>query len=109
VVIVRPPGYRDHAPITSENLHQALPSDGQVRLVQRLFAEAGFEVSQAFAGSFAIGGSAELFAAKLPTLPTSSCDGWLAPAQGLLHSVTPGEPVEFDPSDQTGQDQGPNQ
>lgn len=96
VVIVRPPGYEDHHPITSENLSAALPTDQQVVLVQRLFVDAGFEVSQAFAGSFAITATSELFAEALPPLPTSQCDGWLAPAAGLLHAVTPGGPVELD-------------
>ncbi len=96
VVIVRPPGYEDNQPITSENLDRALPSDDQVQLVQRLFAEAGFDVSEAFAGSFAIAGTGELFADALPPLPTSVCEGWLAPAEGLLHIITHGGPVELD-------------
>lgn len=96
VVIVRPPGYEDNQPITSENLNRALPTDDQVQLVQRLFADAGFDVSEAFAGSFAIAGTSELFAEALPPLPTSVCEGWLAPAEGLLHVITHGGPVELD-------------
>ncbi len=96
VVIVRPPGYEDNQPITSENLDQNGFVDDQVQLVQRLFAEAGFDVSEAFAGSFAIAGTGELFADALPPLPTSACEGWLAPAEGLLHIITHGGPVELD-------------
>lgn len=96
IVIVRPPDYVDGEPITSANIHRALPTDEQVRLVQRLFTDAGFTVSEAFAGSFAITANAERFAEALPPLPTSACEGWLAPAAGLLHLVTEGDPVELD-------------
>ena len=99
VVIVRPPGYREDQPVTSENLGQVLPDPADVLLVQRLFTDAGFDVSPAYAGSFAITAPAELFASLLPPLPTSTCEGWLAPVAHLVHLITHDEPVEPDRGD----------
>jgi hypothetical protein len=54
-------------PITSANIAGAFPDDEQVDAVRAVFALLGFDVADAFAGSFAIVGSAQLFDTVFPS------------------------------------------
>jgi hypothetical protein len=61
-VILKPAGGgKADVPIVSSNVHQTLPSGDAIRLVQKAFADAGFDVGAAFANSFAITAPAKVF------------------------------------------------
>jgi hypothetical protein len=66
VVLTRPAQPADQ-PITSANIAGAFPDDEQVDAVRAVFALLGFDVADAFAGSFAIVGSAQLFDTVFPS------------------------------------------
>ncbi len=63
-VILKPADGKSSIPpanITSENVHQIMPSAEDFKIVQKFFADAGFEVDAAFANSFSITGNKKLF------------------------------------------------
>ena len=66
VVLTRPTQPVDQ-PITSANIAGAFPDDEQMDAVREVFARLGFDVADAFAGSFAIVGSAQLFDTVFPS------------------------------------------
>ena len=66
VVLTRPTQPVDQ-PVTSANIAGAFLKDEQVDAVREVFARLGFDVASAFAGSFAIVGSAQLFDSVFPS------------------------------------------
>ncbi len=63
-VILQPAGGKGSIPaenITSENIHQVMPSTDDLKKAQTYFSDLGFEVDAGFANSFSITGDKELF------------------------------------------------
>lgn len=63
-VILKPAGGQSSIPaenITSENVHQIMPSAEDYNNAQKMFAESGFEVGEGFGNSFSITGDKKLF------------------------------------------------
>ena len=63
-VILKPAKGQSSIPpenITSENVHQIMPSAEDFNNAQKMFAESGFEVGDGFGNSFSITGDKKLF------------------------------------------------
>jgi hypothetical protein len=118
-VILRPEGGKESPSperITSENVHQLMPSGKDFEKARNYFADLGFEVAAGFANSFSITGDAKLFEkafrAKLTTgekqavkasgedqtessqLPLGALPGDM---KNIIEAITFTEPPDFGP------------